>query len=312
MYYPTFDEIRHLRDAEMASHTASNPGRPLLPLYRDVLCDLETPVSAYCKTAKGPYSFLLESVTGGEHAARFSLIGIDPYLVIIQRGETATLYKMAGTLGREKSGPSDGMITAASEEIACHDPLQLVESELGQSRLVMPAGVSQDELPRFHGGAVGYLAYEAASRFEHLPVPEKNELGLPLAVFCFTETVLVFDHVKHRVRIVTHLHLDAPDLESEYQRGRDILDCIQKRLQQPVRLQDRTITRVAPTMDNTTALQVTANRTQSEFEEMVRRSIAYIRAGDVFQVVPSQRLSRCINTEPFTVYRALRTINPSP
>src|SRR5437868_10735427 len=98
MYYPTFDEIRHLRDAEeMAPRTATKPGRPLLPLYRDVLCDLETPVSAYCKTAKGPYSFLLESVTGGEHAARFSLIGIDPYLVIIQRGETATLYKMAGT-----------------------------------------------------------------------------------------------------------------------------------------------------------------------------------------------------------------------
>src|SRR5438105_5631811 len=216
MYYPTFDEIKHLRDAEMAPHahaakrgrdlqgitprtcwihphstaslvdvldtsalpvpqTGSYARRPLLPLYRDVLCDLETPVSAYCKTAKGPYSFLLESVTGGEHAARFSLIGIDPYLIIIQRGETATLYKMAGTLGRDKSGSYDGMTSAASEEIACHDPLQLVESELGQYRLVMPSGISQDELPRFHGGAVGYLAYEAASRFEHLSVPEKHE-----------------------------------------------------------------------------------------------------------------------------------------
>src|SRR5919199_6127187 len=102
MYYPTFDEIGRLRNAEMAAHTTAKRGRPLLPLYRDVLCDLETPVSAYCKTAKGPYSFLLESVTGGEHAARFSLIGIDPYLVITQRGETATLYKMAGTLRRDK------------------------------------------------------------------------------------------------------------------------------------------------------------------------------------------------------------------
>src|SRR2546430_8127370 len=111
MYYPTFDEIRHLRDAEMAPRThAAKCARPLLPLYRDVLCDLETPVSAYCKTAKGPYSFLLESVTGGEHAARFSLIGIAPHLGIIQRGETATLYKMAGTLGGVKSGFYDGMI----------------------------------------------------------------------------------------------------------------------------------------------------------------------------------------------------------
>ena len=335
MYYPTFDEIRHLRDAEMASYVhAAKPGRdlnciitcppdrvprlgyaslvanarrPLLPLYRDVLCDLETPVSAYCKTAKGPYSFLLESVTGGEHAARFSLIGIDPYLVIIQRGETATLYKMAGTLERDKSGPYDGMITAASEEIACHDPLQLVESELGQYRLVMPSGISQDELPRFHGGAVGYLAYEAASRFEHLPVPEKNEPGLPLAVFCFTETVLVFDHVKHRVRMVTHLHLDAPDLEAEYRRGMAILDNVQERLRQPVRLPEEP----APLYDPA-ALQVTSNRTQAEFEEMVRRSIAYIQAGDVFQVVPSQRLSRHVNAAPFTIYRALRAINPSP
>ena len=139
---------------------------------------------------------------------------------------------MAGTPGRDKSGSYDGMITAAGEEIACHDPLQLVESELGQYRLVMPSGISQDELPRFHGGAVGYLAYEAASRFEHLPVPEKNEPGLPLAVFCFTETVLVFDHVKHRVRMVTHLHLDAPDLEAEYRRGMAILDNVQERLRQ--------------------------------------------------------------------------------
>src|SRR6266516_6715896 len=331
MYYPTFDEIKHLRDAEMAPHAhaakggrdlkciitcppgrvprlcyaslVANARRPLLPLYRDVLGDLETPVSAYCKTAKGPYSFLLESVTGGEHAARFSLIGIDPYLVITHQGETATLYKMAGTLGRDKSGPYDGSI----EEIPCHDPLQLIEAELGQYRLVMPAGVPQDELPRFHGGAVGYLAYEAASRFEHLPVPEKNELGLPLAVFCFTETVLVFDHVKHRARIVTHLHLDAPDIVIEYQRGRAILEAIQSRLQQPVRLPEE-----SSSISDATALQVTSNRTQGEFEEMVRRSIAYIRAGDVFQVVPSQRLSRHVNAAPFTIYRALRAINPSP
>src|SRR5579859_2536376 len=93
MYYSTFDEVRCLRDAEMAPHAAKR-GRPLLPLYRDILVDLETPVSAYCKTAQGPYSFLLESVTGGEHVARFSLIGIDPYMVITHRGETATLHKM--------------------------------------------------------------------------------------------------------------------------------------------------------------------------------------------------------------------------
>ncbi len=288
MDYPTFEEIQRLKNME------SGPGRPLLPLCRDILTDMDTPVSAYCKTAQQPYSFLLESVTGGERVGRYSFIGIDPYLVMIHQGEKATLYKM-----------ERGRSTA--EEISCHDPLAFIEAELGQYHLVSLPGTSQDELPAFHGGAVGYLSYETTARFERLPVPAKNSLDLPLAVFSFTETVLVFDHVKHRVRIVTHLHLDAPDLAAEYRRGIAALDNVQHRLRQPVRLPDEP----TPVRD-TVALQVTSNRTKGEFEDMVRRSIDYIRAGDVFQVVPSQRLSRHVNASPFTVYRALRAINPSP
>ena len=300
MYYLTFDEIKSLRDAELASSEAKQ-GRPLLPLYRDILVDLETPVSAYCKTARGPYSFLLESVTGGERVGRYSFIGIDPYLVITQQGETATLHKMP------PRSSASVPLEASYQQVPCHDPLRLIEAELSQYRLITPVGISQDELPQFHGGAVGYLSYEAASRFEHLPVPQRNELGLPLAVFCFTETVLVFDHVKHRVRIVTHLHLDAPDLEAEYQRGMAIIADVQQRLCQPVHLPVE-----PPPVTDPEALRVTSNRTQAEFEDMVRRSIAYIQAGDVFQVVPSQRLSRHVNAAPFTIYRALRAINPSP
>lgn len=300
MYYLTFDEIKSLRDAELASSEAKQ-GRPLLPLYRDILVDLETPVSAYCKTARGPYSFLLESVTGGERVGRYSFIGIDPYLVITQQGETATLHKMHP---RSSAGVP---LEASYQQVPCHDPLRLIEAELAQYRLITPLGISQDELPQFHGGAVGYLSYEAASRFEHLPVPQRSELGLPLAVFCFTETVLVFDHVKHRVRIVTHLHLDAPDLAAEYQRGMAIIADVQQRLCQPVHLPVE-----PPPVTDPEALRVTSNRTQAEFEDMVRRSIAYIQAGDVFQVVPSQRLSRHVNAAPFTIYRALRAINPSP
>ncbi len=288
MDYPTFEEIQQLRNTE------SGPGRPLLPLCRDILTDMDTPVSAYCKTAQQPYSFLLESVTGGERVGRYSFIGIDPYLVMIHQGEKATLHKM-----------DRGHNTV--EEIACHDPLAFIEAELGQYHLVSLPGTSRDELPTFHGGAVGYLSYETTACFERLPVPAKNSLDLPLAVFSFTETVLVFDHVKHRVRIVTHLHLDAPDLAAEYRRGLAALDNVQQRLRQSVRLPDEP----AP-VHHTAALQVTSNRTKGEFEDMVRRSIDYIRAGDVFQVVPSQRLSRHVNASPFTVYRALRAINPSP
>lgn len=299
MYYPSFEEIQHLRDTEMTSSEPS--GRPLLPFYCDILADMETPVSAYCKTAQKPYSFLLESVTGGEHVARYSFIGIDPYMVMIHRDEKATLLHMQSERDAARSH------TARSEEVLCHDPLALIEAELGQYRLVMPANRSQDELPKFHGGAVGYLSYDSVARFERLPVPKQNELDVPLAVFCFTETVLAFDHARHRVRIVTHLHLDAPDLATEYQRCVAIINDVQTRLRQPVRLPEEP----APVHDKA-ALQVTSNRTQEEFEDMVRRSIEYIRAGDIFQVVPSQRLSRHVNASPFTVYRALRAINPSP
>src|SRR5881275_2465220 len=239
MIYPTLDEIRQLRDREMA--VKAHARKPLLPICCDILADMETPVSAFCKIASGPYSFLLESVVGGEHIARYSFIGINPYLVMKHEGHKATLHWSASD--------RDEYI----EEIQCSDPLVFIQAELGQYYLVDPPGIEHDSLPSFHGGAVGYLAYEAAARFEHLPVPEKNALGLPLAIFCFTETVLIFDHLKHRVRIVTHLHLDTPDLQAEY-----------------------------------------------------------MREGDIFQVVLSQRLSRYVNAAPFTIYRALRSINPSP
>lgn len=306
MYYPTFDEVTQLKAAETAS-AGEKPGRPLLPFYCDILVDLETPVSAYCKAAQGPYSFLLESVTGGERVGRYSFIGIDPYMVIIHQGEKATIFRTE-TLWRDIAGAPAATTSSRGEDIPCHDPLSFIEAELGQYHLVTPDGGLQDDLPHFHGGAVGYLSYEAAARFERLPVPEKDELELPLAVFCLTDTVLVFDHVKHRARIVTHLHLDAPEIDAEYQRGKDILETIKKRLRQPVRLPEEP----DPLTTDTAALQVTSNRTQGDFEEMVRRSIDYIKAGDVFQVVPSQRLSRHVNAAPFTIYRALRAINPSP
>src|SRR5436305_12935548 len=150
MYYPTLAELKQLRDDEMATGANKNNKRPLVPLCRDILADMETPVSAYCKTAQGPYSFLLESVAGGERIARYSFIGIDPYMVMTYRGETATLRRMRSA--------HDG--STSVEEIRCYDPLELIQAELGQYRLVRPLGMAHDELPRFHGGAIGYLSYE--------------------------------------------------------------------------------------------------------------------------------------------------------
>ncbi len=297
MYHPTLDEVRQISAAlqERPEGTVETR-RPLLPLCSDLLADIETPVSAYCKAARGPYSFLLESVEGGERIARYSFIGLDPYLVLTHRGETATLRYLS----------ANG--EARVEELPCHDPLDIIKAELDQYYLVPPARRQHDELPLFHGGAVGYLAYETVARFERLPVPEKDTLGLPLAIFCFTETVLAFDHLKHRVRAVTHLHLDAPDLEAEYMRCTAILADVQQRLLQELRFP------AEPEPDEMAGHQsgVTSNRTKSEFEAMVETAKEYIRAGDIFQVVLSQRLSRPVNAAPFTVYRALRAINPSP
>jgi anthranilate synthase component 1 len=301
MFYPTFDEITQLRAAELNAQDHADTRRPLLPLYCDILADMETPVSAYCKTAQSPYSFLLESVSGGVNIARYSFIGIDPYLVMIQRGETMQLLHMPAHQHARSSS------SIRVEERPCHDPLSQIEAELNQFRLITPPLQAQDELPQFFGGAVGYLSYDTVTRFERLPLPPDNVLALPLAVFCFTDTVLIFDHVKHRVRAVTHLHLDAPDLEAEYQRGVAILRDVQEHLRQDLRFPAEP----EPTHDEQ-ALRISCNRTQPEFEEMVRRSVEYIKAGDVFQVVPSLRLSRQVNASPFTVYRALRAINPSP
>ncbi|GHO45561.1 anthranilate synthase component I [Ktedonospora formicarum] len=298
LYSPSLPTIRRLHDLETGNQDVSK-SRPLLPLYCDILADMETPVSAYCKTAQNPYSFLLESVTGGEQVARYSFIGIDPYMVMIHRDETATLLKM--------NKDAHGDMVTRREEIPCHDPLTLIEQELGQFRLVTPPDMAPNELPKFFGGSVGYLSYEAVSRFERAPVPERNTLDLPVAVIIFTETVLVFDHVRQRVRVITHMHLDAPDMEAEYQRACAILEDVQQRLRQPAR-----VPLPEPGVLIAEPEPWTSNRTQEEFEGMVRRSVEYIRAGDVFQVVPSQRFSRRIQADPFTVYRALRTVNPSP
>lgn len=159
------------------------------PLYAEVPADLETPVSAYLKVARGRHSFLLESVEGGERLARYSFIGTEPYRVLRSGG---------GVSGDGVGG----------------DPLVEVEAELGRFKLVAVEG-----LPRFTGGAVGYLAYEVVRYFEpRVPQAEHDVLGMPEAVFLFTDTLLVFDHLQHRIKVVSHFRLDG-DIEASYRQA---------------------------------------------------------------------------------------------
>jgi len=257
MYYPTLDEVRQLKKYGN-----------LVPVCYEMMADLETPVSAYLKIARGNYSFLLESVEGGERLARYSFIGTEPSLILKTGGENPV------------------------------DPLRLIEEEFKRFHPVPMAG-----LPRFHGGMVGYLSYEVADYFERLPSPDHDPLGLPESVLMLADTLLVFDHLTHKIKIVSHAHLDS-DIEAAYLEATGKIDRLVERLEQPVP------TEVSPAVSAESP--VSSNLSQAEFEALVSRTKDYIYAGDIIQAVLSQRLAKRTEASPFAIYRALRSINPSP
>lgn len=258
MYYPTLEEVRQLK----------KHGN-LVPVCRDIQADLETPVSAYLKIARGNYSFLLESVEGGERLARYSFIGTEPLLVLRTGNENPV------------------------------DPLNMVEKELAQFRPVPIAN-----LPRFHGGMVGYLSYEVARYFERLPCPDQDPQGLPESVLMLAGTLLVFDHVTHKIKVVSHAHLDG-DVGAAYREATCKIDDLVNRLEQPM---NSKILKNAPPDKS----EVSSNFSPAEFEAIVSQAKEYIYAGDIIQAVLSQRLARPTYASPFAIYRALRSVNPSP
>ena len=259
MYYPTLEEAKKL----------STQGN-LLPVYREIRADLETPVSAYLKVARGNHSFLLESVEGGERLGRYSVIGTDPSLVLT---------------------------TGADNPV---DPLKAMERQFNELKLI-----SIPELPRFHGGMVGYLSYEVARYYEELPAPDADPQGVPESEMMLADTILIFDHIAHRIKVISHARING-NVEAAYKIATDKIDEIVKRLSQPIAYSE---TLPEPISANG---EVQSNMTQAQFEAMVERGKEYIYAGDIIQVVLSQRLSKKTGAEPFAIYRALRSINPSP
>jgi len=260
MYYPTLEEVKKRR----------NEGT-LIPVYREIVADLETPVSAFLKINQGGNSFLLESVEGGERMARYSFIGTDPYRTLATRIDEDT------------------------------SPLPLIAEELNKHKMVPLAG-----LPRFCGGAVGYLGYEVSARFENLPSPSTDPLGLPEALFMFVDTMLVFDHVTHKIKVLSLVRLDG-NIEDEYQKAVSRIENLADRLNQPLKPKHY-VKITAPPKNNL----LTSNFSKAEFERAVDRIKRYITAGEAIQVVLSQRLSQAVSVAPFEIYRALRSLNPSP
>jgi len=280
----TAELMKHKPDFPSFQALASEAN--LVPVYRQLTSDTLTPVEAFCKLQWGDFSFLFESVVGGERIGRYSFVGADPFLHIEAFGKEVVIRED----GNERRFTAD-------------DPLH----ELSQLLEVYRA-VRLPELPAFCGGAVGYAGYDIIRYSEHLPDPPPDDRHLPDLSFAFFDRMVVFDHIRKTVIVICHASTEADDLEVEFRRAADGVDEICRQLQR--RSTDIQMTDVAPVGEPT--LGFDSNFTRTEFEGAVEKCKEYIRAGDIFQVVISQRLQLECQARPLDIYRALRIVNPSP
>ena len=263
----------------------------LVPVYRELAADLETPVSVYLKLRGQGASFLLESVEKAEQIGRYSFLGIDPRRQILSRGREVTLVD-DGHVDRRLLAEGQGPLDVIAEEVARYQP-------------VAPLHQIASGLPRFTGGAVGYMGYDLVRHFERLPDTGRDELGLPDVHLLLTDTLVAFDHVQHRVLLFANALVPAgADLDAVYDRAIARLDALEARVRAPLHAQ--------PVPPGSADVETRSSVTRAQFESSVRKAKEYIAAGDIFQTVLSQRLTRPSKADPFTIYRALRRINPSP
>jgi anthranilate synthase component 1 len=253
-----------------------------VPVYRTLTADLETPVSAFLRAAwSEPECFLLESVEGGEQVGRYTFIGLNPYKRIVARGS-----RIAITEGKKTIRIEGDIFHVLRDALGGHKPARL------------------PGLPPFTAGAVGFFAYDAVRQIERLPEHAKDELGVPDACLLFFDEVLAFDHVRKQIWLVVtaDVTLDKPD--DAYAKAVKRLGRLEKRLAQPLPK--------LPAVDGKGKLKVQHRTRKRDFLAAVARTKEYIAAGDVFQTVLSQRFDVEPGTDSFQVYRALRTVNPSP
>ncbi|HWR14460.1 MAG TPA: anthranilate synthase component I [Terriglobales bacterium] len=254
----------------------------LVPVAKSVSADLLTPVSAFLSfAADEPYSFLLESVEGGEKIGRYTFLGANPYMRLICDESGVVLYR-----GR-KQDKVDG------------EPVEVIRQLLKQHQ---PAKVPG--LPPFTAGAVGFVSYDMVRRFERLPKTAKQDVYVPDCVLTFYDRVLAFDHVRHQIHIMAAADLRHESPRRAYERAVRDIEAIEKKLAKGFKPPK---TKVVPGK-----LKVKRPTPQKKFEDAVRKAKDYIAAGDIFQVVLSQRAEFEPGVEPFQIYRALRRVNPSP
>ncbi len=259
-------------------------GGTIIPVVKTLLADTETPVSAYLKIRdRSTFSFLLESVEGGEKVARYSSLGVDPYLIFRSRGDSGTVRDLNTGVERRFSGDS-----------------------LGELRKIMDMykTVSIPGLPRFTGGGVGYFSYDSVRLVEDIPDNTQDDYDIDDVFFMFFDTILVFDNIGHTISIISNVHSDGPGtLEERYREAVSRIENLEALLAK----------RTAPPPSKGNGHKAhTPNMEKETFIKNVERCKEYIMAGDIIQVVYSQRFEREITVAPFDIYRTLRIVNPSP
>jgi anthranilate synthase component 1 len=262
----------------------------LVPVWSEVLADLETPVSAFAKLRArwgNGDAWLLESVEGGENLARYSFLGVTSRASFSSCGNVGTIRENGGEQ-RVELGKG-------------HDPLHIVEQLMARYKFVSAPG-----LPRFCGGAVGFLGYDCVRFFENLPDAPPDDRNLQDCYLILTDTVLIFDAVRHSIRVLNNAFIENGDAREAYDRA-----CAQ--ISQTLECLQNETTRPAPMpLTSTVEIEPKSNMTRAQHEAAVQRAIDYIRAGDCVQIVPSQRFEVPLQTDAFTVYRALRHVSPAP
>jgi len=275
MYHPSFEEFRKLARTE---------GTVLV--HRQLLADTLTPVSAFLRLSEGArYAFLLESASGGETVGRFSFVGADPLQVFASRGNDVQLLHSSGEK-EEWTGEPFAQLKQVLSRFSCKEP---------------------EHPDMFTGGAVGYISYDAVRHIEDLPNLKPDILGLPELYFGIYDTLVVFDHLHKVVRVSCMVRTDEASAASAYELALDKIDSAVERLRHPIALVSDDV-QVSGPLD----LAYSSNFRKVDFEDAVRRAKEYILAGDVFQVVPSQRLVVTTSVDGLAIYRTLRVVNPSP
>jgi len=273
MYYPNKEEFIKL----------SKQGN-VIPVYREVLADFDTPLSAFMKIGDEKFSYLLESVEGGEHIARYSFLGTDPSLIIQSKDKIIKFIEKSGT-----------------REYKTNDPIEEIKKYMQNFKFV-----EVSKLPRFCGGLVGFMGYDIIRFIEDIPDKNSDDYKIPDMQFVLTDTIIIFDHVDHKIKVVSNCLIDKDSASEAYDKAckkiDKLVDKLDKNLQRKPR--EGRISKASK--------EIKSNFTKEEFYKKVEKAKEYISQGEIIQVVLSQRFLRETDVDGFSIYRALRSINPSP